>query len=136
MINITWDPPIDVGDGIKGYIVKWQEVNGTSGSMQKDVPLSIFNAALLAVTPYTWYDIHVQAYNDEESGGPWSKPLSVQSSESGECNTNFFTRYIVTVIVIFFWSRCMILEAVEALFPLISHITSLNRPLINLQLWA
>ena len=101
MINITWDPPIDIGDGIKGYIVKWQEVNGTSGSMQKDVPLSIFNAASLAVTPYTWYDIHVQAYNDEGSGGPWSKPLRVQSSESGEFNTKFCA-HGYTVIVIFF----------------------------------
>ncbi|XP_073253396.1 neogenin-like [Porites lutea] len=81
MINITWDHPIDIGDGIKGYTVKWQEVNGTSGSMQKVVLLSIFNAASLTVTPYTWYDIHVQAYNDEGIG-PWSKPLRVQSSES------------------------------------------------------
>ena len=88
MIKITWDAPTDVGDGIKGYTVKWQEVNGTSGSTQKVVPLSIFNAALLAVTPYTWYDIHVQAYNDKEFGGPWSKALRVQSNESGECNTN------------------------------------------------
>ena len=102
MINITWDPPIDIVDGIKGYTVKWQEVNGTSGSMQKVVPLSIFNAALLTVTPYTWYDIYVQAYNDKGSGGPWSKPLRVQSSESGEFNTKFCTSYIVTVIVIFF----------------------------------
>ena len=86
MINITWDLPIDIGDGIIGYIVKWQEVNVTSGSMQKVVPLSVFNSASLAVTPYTWYDIHVQAYNDEGTG-PWSKPLRVQSSESGEFNT-------------------------------------------------
>ena len=90
MINITWDPPTDIGDGIKGYTVKWREVNGTSGSMQKVVLLSIFNAVSLTVTPYTWYDIHVQAYNDEGIG-PWSKPLKVQSSESGECNTKFFT---------------------------------------------
>ncbi|KAM7435431.1 hypothetical protein ABFA07_014659 [Porites harrisoni] len=81
MINITWDPPIDIGDGIKGYTVKWQEVNGTSGSMQKVVPPLSFNSASLTVTPYTWYDIHVQAYNDEGIG-PWSKPLRVQSSES------------------------------------------------------
>ena len=87
MIKIAWDPPSDIGDGIKGYIVKWQEVNGTSGSMQKVDRLSIFNSVLLTVTPYTWYDIHVQAYNDEGSGGPWSKPLRVQSSESGEFNT-------------------------------------------------
>ena len=86
MINITWDPPTNIGDGIKGYTVKWQEVNGTSGLMQKVVPPLIFNRALLAVTPYTWYEIHVQAYNDEGSG-PWSKPLRVQSRESGKFNT-------------------------------------------------
>ena len=88
MINITWHPPIDLGDGIKGYIVKWQEVNVTSGSMQKVVPPLSFNSASLTVKPYTWYDIHVQAYNDEGIG-PWSKPLRVQSSESGEFNTKF-----------------------------------------------
>ena len=86
MINITWDPPTNIGDGIKGYTVKWQEVNGTSGLMQKVAPPLIFNRALLAVTPYTWYEIHVQAYNDEGSG-PWSKPLRVQSHESGKFNT-------------------------------------------------
>ena len=100
MINITWDPPIDIGDGIKGYTVKWQEVNGTSGSMQKVVPLLSFNSASLTVTPYTWYDIHVQAYNDEGIG-PWSKPLRVQSSESGEFNTKFCA-HGYTLIVIFF----------------------------------
>ena len=100
MINITWDQPIDIGDGIKGYTVKWQEVNGTSASMQKVVPLLSFNSASLTVTPYTWYNIHVQAYNDEGIG-PWSKPLRVQSSESGEFNTKFCA-HGYTVIVIFF----------------------------------
>ena len=100
MINITWDPPIDIGDGIKGYTVKWQEVNGTSGSMQKVVPLLSFNSAPLTVTPYTWYNIHVQAYNDEGIG-PWSKPFRVQSSESGEFNTKFCS-HGYTLIVIFF----------------------------------
>ena len=90
MINITWDPPTDIGDGIKGYTVKWQEVNGTCGSMQKVVPSSVSNRALLAVTPYTLYEIYVQAYNDEGSG-LWSEPLRLQSNESGECNTKFFT---------------------------------------------
>ena len=97
MINVTWDAPIDIGDGIKGYIVKWQEVSGTSGSMQKVVR---FNSASLTVTPYTWYDILVQAYNDEGIG-PWSKPLREQSSESGEFNTKFCA-HGYTVIVIFF----------------------------------
>ena len=90
MINITWDPPTDIGDGIKGYTVKWKEVNGTSGSVQKVVSPSISNTALLAVTPYTLYEIFVRAYNDEGSG-LWSEPLRVQSSESGESNTEFFT---------------------------------------------
>ena len=101
MIKIAWDPPTDIVDGIKGYTVKWQEVNGTSGSMQKVVPPLSFNSVLLAVTPYTWYDIHVQAYNDEGFGGPWSEPLRVQSSESGEFNTKFYM-HGYTVIVIFF----------------------------------
>ena len=100
MINITWDPPIDIGDGIKGYTVKWQEVNGTSGSMQKVVPPLSFNSASLTVTPYTWYDIHVQAYNDKGIG-PLSEPLRVQSSESGEVNTKFCA-HGYTLIVIFF----------------------------------
>ena len=100
MINITWDAPIDIGAGIKGFIVKWQEVNVTSGSMQKVVSPLSFNAASLTVTPYTWCDIHVQAYNDKGIG-PWSKPLRVQSSESGEVNTKFCA-HGYTLIVIFF----------------------------------
>ena len=52
MINITWDPPIDIGDGIKGYTVKWQEVNGTSRSMQKVVPLFFFIISFYLLLSY------------------------------------------------------------------------------------
>ena len=81
-ITIQWNTPDEVGDGITGYNVRWQE-NGTSTVQQKVITGSRV-VRLDSLTPYTWYNIQVQAYSKKGSG-PWSLVLKVRSAESGKC---------------------------------------------------
>jgi len=80
-VSIAWNTPSDSGDGITGYNVWWIEV-GTSVPFQK-VKAANRVATLDKLTPYTQYDIQVQAYNDKGEG-PWTMPLRVRTSESGK----------------------------------------------------
>ena len=79
-IVISWSAPTDVGDGIKGYFVKWQ-ADGISEIQQKLV-VERRAATLDKLTPYTRYEIHVRAENDK-GDGPWSVLLKVRTNESG-----------------------------------------------------
>jgi len=78
-IDVSWTAPSDTGAGITGYNVLWQVV-GKSVKNQKVITGGM--TAKLDVTPYTKYDINVQAFN-RKGDGPWSQPLRVMSKESG-----------------------------------------------------
>jgi len=78
-IDISWTAPSDTGTGITGYDVQWHVV----GKLEKHEELTTGKkTAKLDVTPYTWYEIQVRAYN-EKGDGPWSQALRVRSAESG-----------------------------------------------------
>ena len=80
-ISIKWNEPTEVGDGVTGYNVRWQEV-GASISTQKVITGNRV-ATLDNLSTYTWYYIQVQAYTNKGEG-PWSIPLQVRSGESGK----------------------------------------------------
>lgn len=80
-INITWDAPDDLGDGIKGYNVQWMDAE-TSTTSQKVVIGKKF-AILDKLLPYTNYSIKVQAFNGKGES-LWSLPLTKKTAESGK----------------------------------------------------
>ena len=94
-ISIQWDAPDEVGDGITGYHVRWQE-EGASIPKQKVVTSSTV-VTLNKLTPYTWYTIQVQAKNNK-GVGLWSEELKLRSNESGNykcvnCNNLYMHSY-------------------------------------------
>ena len=61
--------------------MRWIKV-GTSVSLQKVITGNTV-ATLDKLTPYTQYDIQVQACNDKGEG-PWTMPLRERTSASGK----------------------------------------------------
>ncbi|XP_022804806.1 lactadherin-like [Stylophora pistillata] len=80
-IVISWSAPTDVGDGITGYVVRWQIAG--KADYQGKVVTGSRSATLDKLTPYTLYDIQVRAENDK-GHGPWSASLKVRTQESSE----------------------------------------------------
>ncbi|XP_015763107.1 PREDICTED: Down syndrome cell adhesion molecule-like protein 1 isoform X6 [Acropora digitifera] len=78
-INVTWDAPDDVGDGITGYNVQWKD-NETSTKSQKVVIGKKF-AILDTLSPYTTYSIKIQAFNGKGES-LWSLPVINKTAES------------------------------------------------------
>ena len=80
-INVTWDAPDDVGDGITGYNVQWKD-DETSTKSQKVVIGKKF-AILDTLSPYTTYSIKIQAFNGKGES-LWSLPVINKTAESGK----------------------------------------------------
>ncbi|XP_067041211.1 receptor-type tyrosine-protein phosphatase S-like isoform X4 [Acropora muricata] len=78
-INVTWDAPDDVGDGITGYNVQWKDVQ-TSTQSQKVIKGKKF-AILDTLSPYTNYSIKIQAFNGKGES-LWSLPVIYKTAES------------------------------------------------------
>ncbi|XP_022804804.1 contactin-3-like isoform X2 [Stylophora pistillata] len=78
-IVISWSEPTDLGNGITGYVVRWQSAE--KADYQEKVVTGSRSATLDNLTPYTWYDIQVRAENDK-GRGPWSVSLQERTQES------------------------------------------------------